>query len=157
MTLPATQISAPGLTHDELETEKTWLKHLNQDADSLDWGRWGKWWADDAFLKFGNAPRVEGKDEIAKYFGPQLSVLELMHHEIIRLSFDKYLGLIYQTVVITYKIKGDPQGRIIQVPGLGVLHKPVGENILRGLETYVDTTPVQAVVKEVLEGTQVNG
>ncbi|CAE6468859.1 unnamed protein product [Rhizoctonia solani] len=156
MALPTTQVSAPGFTQDELETEKTWVKNFNQDADSRDWSKWSKGWADDAFLKFGNAPRVDGKDEIAKYFEPQFSIIGFMHHEIIRLSFDKDLGLIYQTVIITYKIKGDSQGRTIQVPGLAVLHKPVGENILRGLETYVDTAPVQTVVKEVLEGNQAN-
>ncbi|CAE7140886.1 unnamed protein product [Rhizoctonia solani] len=154
MTFPTAQISAPGLTQDQLETEQSWLKHFNQDGDSLDWSKWEKWWAGDAFLQFGNAPRIDGKEAIVKHLEPQLNALELMHHEIIRLSFDKHLGLIYQTVVITYKVKGDPQERTIQVPGLGVLHKRIGEKLLTGFEIYVDKAPIEVVVKEVIQGSQ---
>ncbi|CAE6535246.1 unnamed protein product [Rhizoctonia solani] len=152
MAFPTAQVSAPGLTQDQVEVEMTWLKHFNQDGDSLDWSRWEKWWASDAFLQFGNAPRIEGKEAINKYLEPQINILELMHHEIIRLSFDKSLGLIYQTVIITYKVKGDPQGRTVHVPGLGVLHKRAGDNLLTGLEVYIDKAPIEAIAKEVIEG-----
>ncbi|CAE6383660.1 unnamed protein product [Rhizoctonia solani] len=154
MALTTVQVSASGLTENQLEAEQTWLKHFNQDGDSLNWSRWEKWWAKDAFLQFGNAPRIDGKEAIIKYLEPQINILELMHHEITRLCFDKSLGLIYQTVTITYKVKGDPQGRTIQVPGLGVLHKRVGEDLLMGFEVYIDKSPIEAVIKDVVEGNQ---
>ncbi|CAE6431979.1 unnamed protein product [Rhizoctonia solani] len=150
MTSPTTQISAPGLTEDQLQAERAWVDEFNQAGDSLDWSKWETWWAPDAFLQFANEPRIEGRDAISKFFEPQFAVLELMHHEITRLSFDVPLGLIYQTVVVTYKVKGDPQGRTIQVPGLAALHKRPGENVLRGVEAYVDKAPIEGVVKEVL-------
>ncbi|CCO29561.1 hypothetical protein BN14_03577 [Rhizoctonia solani AG-1 IB] len=146
------QVSAPGLTQDQIQAERIWLDRFMQDTDSLDWSRWGKWWADDAFIQFGNTPKIEGKESIQKYMEPQLGILELMYHEATRISFDVPLGLIYQTTIITYKVKGDLQGRSIQVPGLAVIHKQVGENVLKGFEVYIDREPVAAVVKEVLEG-----
>ncbi|CAE6398429.1 unnamed protein product [Rhizoctonia solani] len=154
MVSPNIQVSAPGLAQDQIQAEQAWLKEFLQDADSLNWSIWGKWWADDAFLQFGNTPRMEGKESIQKYMEPQFSVLEFVHHEVSRISFDVPLGLIYQTVVVTYKVKGDPQGRSIQVPGFSVLHKQVGENLLKGLEVYSDGGPVEAVVKEVLGRTK---
>ncbi|KEP49462.1 SnoaL-like domain protein, partial [Rhizoctonia solani 123E] len=45
MAFATAQISAPGLAQDQLEAEQVWLKQFNQDGDSLDWSRWGKWWA----------------------------------------------------------------------------------------------------------------
>ncbi|KAG8713861.1 hypothetical protein FRC11_010708 [Ceratobasidium sp. 423] len=150
MTSPTTQISAPGLTQDQIQSELAWIDQFNQAGDSLDWSKWEKWWAPDAFMQFANEPRIEGREAISKYLEPQLAVLELMHHGITRLSFDEPLGLIYQSVVITYKIKGDPEGRTIQVPGLAALHKRAGEDVLRGIEVYVDKAPIEAVVKQVL-------
>ncbi|KAF8687554.1 hypothetical protein RHS03_09968, partial [Rhizoctonia solani] len=152
MTSSITQLSAPGLTSEEIQAERAWIDQFAQDSDALDWSRWDKWWADDAFFQFGNTPRIEGKKAIQKYMEPQYSVLEFMHHGVIRISFDVPLGLIYQTTIISYKVKGDLEGRTIQIPGLAILHKRVGENVLKGFEVYIDKGPIEAVAKEVLGG-----
>jgi hypothetical protein len=99
MASPITQLSAPGLSEEQLQAEKAWLQKFNQASDSLDWTRWEKWWDSgrynsrilysaqvayyviriDAFLQFGNQ-RVEGKKAIANFFQEQLGFLDLMHH-----------------------------------------------------------------------------
>ncbi|KAJ1300721.1 hypothetical protein OPQ81_002365 [Rhizoctonia solani] len=107
MAFPTAQVSAPGLTQGQLQDEQTWIKNFMQNGDSLDWSKWEKWWATDAFLQFGNTPRIQGREAISHYLKPQLEVLEFMHHEIIRLSFDLALGLIYSTTDITYKVKAN--------------------------------------------------
>ena len=146
----ATQISAPGLSAEQLLSEQAWLNEFNQAADSLNWLKWEKFWSDDAFLQFGNEPKFIGKSSIADYFSGQLGVLELMHHEIRRHSIDVPSGLIYQTARVTYRIKGDTKARIIEVPGIAVIHKKMGSNVVTGFETYIDKEPISAVVKEVL-------
>lgn len=94
------QISAPGLTEEQLRNEQAWLDEFNQAADSLDWSRWERFWGDgkpylkgffelpraetgrtrDAFLQFGNTPKIIGKSAITSYFEGQLGALDLMHH-----------------------------------------------------------------------------
>ncbi|KAF8604426.1 hypothetical protein BDV93DRAFT_522541 [Ceratobasidium sp. AG-I] len=145
-----TQISAPGLTEEQLQAELAWLKEFNQASDSLDWNRWQEFWADDSFLLFGNTPKIEGKSAITQYFKEQLGYLDLMQHVILRHSFDLPLGLIYQTALVTYQIKGDPKGRQVEVPGIAVLHKQVGSDRITGFETYIDKEPLATIISEIL-------
>ncbi|ELU42424.1 hypothetical protein AG1IA_03555 [Rhizoctonia solani AG-1 IA] len=37
-------ISAPGLTEDQIQTERAWLEGYGKDVDSLDWSKWEKYW-----------------------------------------------------------------------------------------------------------------
>ena len=71
---------------------------------------------------------------------------------ILRHSFDFSLGLIYQTALVTYQIKGDPKGRKVEVPGIAVLHKRVGSSQITGFETYIDKEPLAAIIGELLAG-----
>ncbi|KAB5590023.1 hypothetical protein CTheo_6548 [Ceratobasidium theobromae] len=144
-----TQISAPGLSEEQLQWERAWLQEFNTTSDSLDWLKWEKYWDNNAFLQFGNH-RVEGKEDIAKYFHEQLGVLEFMQHSITRHSFDTPLGLIYQSADVIYKVKGDPQRRAIHTSGIGVIHKRVGSQVLTGLEIFIDKEAIAAIVQEVL-------
>ncbi|CAE6490208.1 unnamed protein product [Rhizoctonia solani] len=151
-TVMSPQISAPGLTEDQIKAEIAWLNEFMQAGDSLDWSRWEKGWEEDAFLQYGNSPRLQGKAAIANYFKEQLGMLEYMHHDLFRFTFDLPLGLVYQASNVKFKIKGDPKGRTIQLPALGVLHKRVGEKVLSGCEVYVDKGPLAAVAQEILQG-----
>ncbi|CAE7111089.1 unnamed protein product [Rhizoctonia solani] len=150
MTLPTAQISAPGLTEEQIQVERAWLAGFVQAVDTLDWSKWEGWWAQDGFIQFGNSPRVQGKEAIAVFHKQAFGAFEYLHHEITRCTFDVALGLIYQTTTLTVRIKGDPEKRTIRVPGLGVIHKKVGEIQTTGNEVYIDTSPVMSVVQEVL-------
>ncbi|CAE6450146.1 unnamed protein product [Rhizoctonia solani] len=150
MTLPAAQVSAPGLTEDQIQAELTWLEGFAHGSESLDWTKWEGFWAKDAFLQFGNLPRIQGKEAIASSHGLMFGAFEYLSHDWTRFSFDVPLGLIYQTCTVTYRVKGDPEKRDLRFPGLSVVHKKIGETQATGLEIYVDSSPVMSVVQEVL-------
>ncbi|KAG8713862.1 hypothetical protein FRC11_010709 [Ceratobasidium sp. 423] len=158
--------SAPGLTDDQIRTEENWLDEWVQAADSMDWSRWEKFWdcgrcnwditvkedslAElDAFLQFCDTPKLEGKDAIARHWQEKFSVLEQFEHtRILRRSFDVTSDLIYQTELLNYRIKGDPQARGIEIHALAVIHKKVGSNVVTGFEAYLDQQPIAEVVRE---------
>ncbi|ELU42423.1 hypothetical protein AG1IA_03554 [Rhizoctonia solani AG-1 IA] len=67
-----------------------------------------------------------------------------------RYSFDLPLGLIYMSATVSFRVKGDPKGRTIQVSVIGVIHKRPGELVATGGEIYFDNSPIVAVIQEVL-------
>ncbi|KAB5590021.1 hypothetical protein CTheo_6546 [Ceratobasidium theobromae] len=149
MSRPVPQVSAPGLSDGEMLKELRWLEEFIGAADSLDWSKWEKYWDDNAFLQFCNCSKIEGKEAIAHHWQEKLGVLEQMEHtEIVRRSFDRSLGIIYQTEKLRYKIKGDPHARVIDVSGLAVIHKKIGSDVITGFETYIDQEPIVTIVRE---------
>lgn len=76
--------------------------------------------------------------------------LDFSLNSILRHSFDPPSGLIYQTALVTYQIKGDPKERKVEVPGIAVLHKRVGGHQVTGFETYMDKEPLVSIIQEVL-------
>ncbi|CAE6395433.1 hypothetical protein ACGC1H_002068 [Rhizoctonia solani] len=151
MTLPTAQISAPGLTEEQVQVERAWLEGYAQAAESLDWTKWEVWWTNDGFLQFGNLPRVQGKDAIASFHAQMFAPFESLRHNFTRYSFDLPLGLIYQTSTVIFRVKDDPEKRDIEIPGLAVIHKKIGEKHATGCEMYLDSSPVMSVVQEVLK------
>ncbi|CUA69005.1 hypothetical protein RSOLAG22IIIB_08257 [Rhizoctonia solani] len=149
MDLPTSQISAPGLTEQQVLDERAWLDGYAKALDSLDWAKWEGRWTEDAFLQFGNLPRIQGKEAIATFHEQMFGAFEYLHHNFTRYSFDVPLELIYQTTIVTFRVKSDPEKRDIQVPGMSVIHKKTGENQATGCEIYVDSSPVMAVVQEI--------
>ncbi|KAG8768041.1 hypothetical protein FRC12_005870 [Ceratobasidium sp. 428] len=134
----------------QLVKEEDWLSRFMEAMDSLDLNRWSEFWTDEIFCQFGNAPKQEGKETVIKFFEPQLKVVQSLTHRILRCSYDTTRGIIYQTTLLTYEVKGDQQSRKITVPGLAVIHKQPAEEKTSGMEIYVDTTPMKEVVKEVM-------
>ncbi|CAE6385969.1 unnamed protein product [Rhizoctonia solani] len=156
MILPTAQISAPGLAEEQILVERAWLEGFSQAAESLDWTKWEEWWTNDVshsdgFLQFGNLPRVQGKDAIASFHAQMFAPFESLQHNFTRYSFDLPLGLIYQTSTVIFRVKDDPEERDIQVPGMAVIHKKIGEKHATGCEMYLDSSPVMSVVQEVLK------
>ncbi|KAG9101141.1 hypothetical protein FRC06_003319 [Ceratobasidium sp. 370] len=133
-----------------LAQEEDWLLRFTEAMDSLDLDRWSAFWTDDVFCQFGNAPRQEGKAAMIKFFEPQMKLVDSLTHTPLRCSYDTVRGIIYQTTLLTYEVKGDQQGRKITVPGLAAIHKRPGEDKISGLEVYADTTPMKEIVKEVM-------
>ncbi|CAE6424123.1 unnamed protein product [Rhizoctonia solani] len=150
MTLLPPQTSAPGLTEEQLQNEWAWLVGFVRVAEQLDWTVWEGWWTQDAFMQFGNIPRLEGKDAIAGSHGKLYGALESTHHDFIRYSVDVPLGLIYLSSNVTFKVKQDPDKREIKLPAIAVIHKKIGESQTTGCEIYCDMAPVMSVVQEVL-------
>ncbi|KAG8706382.1 hypothetical protein FRC08_001107 [Ceratobasidium sp. 394] len=153
MSQSSPEVYAPSLADPQIQAEKEWLDRFNQASDSLDWSRWEKFWDDNAVLQFNNV-RIEGKAEIGKHFEGQFKLLKLMKHTIARLSFVDPPGLIYQNATVTYKVNGDLLDRSIDIPGLAVIHKLPGGKFLTKFETYIDTSSLVPVIKEVAEGNQ---
>ncbi|KAG9102575.1 hypothetical protein FRC06_001769, partial [Ceratobasidium sp. 370] len=67
---------------------------------------------------------------------------------ITRLSFINPPGLIYQNATVTYKVNGDLLDRSIDIPGLAIIHKRPGDELLTKFETYIDTASLVPVIKE---------
>jgi hypothetical protein len=67
-----------------------------------------------------------------------------------RCSFDSVCGIIYQTALVAYQVKGDEQGRTVTIPALAAIHKRAGDEKITGLEVYGDATPMKEIVKEVM-------
>ncbi|KAG9086108.1 hypothetical protein FRC07_013202, partial [Ceratobasidium sp. 392] len=65
-------------------------------------------------------------------------------------SYDTTRGIIYQTALLTYEVKGDSQGRKITVFVLAVVHKQAEEEKVSGIEIYAESTLMKEGVKEVL-------
>ncbi|KAG8706380.1 hypothetical protein FRC08_001105 [Ceratobasidium sp. 394] len=133
-----------------LVKEEEWLLRFTEAMDSLDLNRWSTFWTDDVFCQFGNAPRQEGKTAMIKFFEPQLKLVDSLTHTILRCYYDTTSGIIYQTGLMTYEVKGDQQGRKITMPALAVIHKQQGKETISGLEVYADTTPMKEVAQEVM-------
>ncbi|CAE6468459.1 unnamed protein product [Rhizoctonia solani] len=152
MLSPTVQISASGLTHDQLQAEQAWLEGYAKDVDSLDWSKWGERWDKDAFLQVGNLPKFQGKDAIGNFYKEAfINISDYVHHQYIRYSFDLPLGLIYTTGTVSFKIRDDKKGRTIQVQAIGVIHKRMGESVATGAELYFDNSPITTVLQEVME------
>ncbi|CAE6468454.1 unnamed protein product [Rhizoctonia solani] len=154
MASPTAQTPVTSITQDQLQAEKAWIEGYYKDLDGLDWSKWEKYWDKDAFLQVGNLSRVHGRGAIENFYKDGLiNIFESVHHESNReLTLDEFLGLIYSSRVVSYKIKGDPKGRTIRVPEMAVIHKRPGENVATGAEIYFDNTPIAAAVQEVMEG-----
>lgn len=52
--------------------------------------------------------------------------------------------------MLTYRVKEDSQGRIAEVPALAVIHKEIGQEVITGMEIFVDRAPVLEIVKDVM-------
>ncbi|KAG9121414.1 hypothetical protein FRC07_002639 [Ceratobasidium sp. 392] len=128
----------------QLTKEEDWLKRFTEAMDSLDVNCWN------FVCQLGNAPKQEGKTTTIKFFEPQMKLLQSFTHTTLRCSYDTMRGIIYQTALLTYEVKGDSQGRKITVPVLAVVHKQLDAEQASGIEIYADTTPMKEVVKEVL-------
>ncbi|KAF8604429.1 hypothetical protein BDV93DRAFT_606111 [Ceratobasidium sp. AG-I] len=133
-----------------LENEEEWVARFTDAMDSLDWVRWGPYWSNGAFLQFGNAPKQVGNEIIGQFVGVQKKLVKKMTHRTLRCSYDSARGLIYQSAILTYRVNGDTQDRTTDVPALAVIHKQIGEEVITGMEIFVDRAPVMEIVKEVM-------
>ncbi|CAE6335659.1 unnamed protein product [Rhizoctonia solani] len=142
-------VSAQGLTGEQLHAEENWLSEWTLAADSMDWSQWESFWDNNAFLQFSDTPKLEGKEAIAHHWREKFGFLDQFKHiRVVRRSFDVTSGLIYQTELLNYRIKGDPKARDIEIRALVVIHKKIGSATIEGFEAYFNQQPIADVVRE---------
>ncbi|KAG8768036.1 hypothetical protein FRC12_005865 [Ceratobasidium sp. 428] len=135
-----------GLTKEQWEFEQKWLKDFNDATDTIDWEQWKHFWHEgldlDAFFNFCGSSRIEGKMALGKYFKKYFMGYKQMEHKPTRHSFDVSRGIIYQSLIVSSIVKGDKGDRSIDIQGITLIHKRVGESQTRGLEVYADVSPL---------------
>ena len=74
-------------------------------------------------------------------FEKQFQVIETMNHEVGEV--DVLPEKIYQSALITYTVKNDPERKKITLSGMAVFHKKINEAYLTAFDVYLDPSPLQ--------------
>jgi hypothetical protein len=73
-----------------------------------------------------------------------------MHCRVV--SFDILPDKIYQVARVTYKLKNDPSGKAIVLPGLAVFYKAPEDSKLNRFDVYIDISPVFKRAQDIAAG-----
>ncbi|KAI8577486.1 hypothetical protein K450DRAFT_212779, partial [Umbelopsis ramanniana AG] len=125
-----------------------WLQGFHAASDSLDSTEFVQnYFTEDAVVQFGNNPVVKAHGPFIEIQSQRLKVLESMSHEVV--SFDILPDKIYQVASVTYKVKNDPSGEAIVIPGLAVFYKALEDSKINRFEVYIDISPVFKRAQEI--------
>ncbi|OLN87218.1 hypothetical protein CCHL11_03542 [Colletotrichum chlorophyti] len=128
-------------THDEV---LAWLQHSWEIHDSLDVTKFDDVYSKGAQLKFANHPVAEGIDAIRQVFAPNFPSLSYMKHTT-RQADKVGDNHIWLSAEITYRAKGDPENREINIPAAGhVTLVTEGEEAgkIAQMEVFLDHAPI---------------
>ncbi|KAJ7596374.1 hypothetical protein C8J56DRAFT_286990 [Mycena floridula] len=149
---PDKVFGVPEYVHNLSDEEYAWVAKHNYTVDT-DFNAWFDMYAEDAWLQFGNSPRIFGREAIRAHFLPILTgVSQYLRHNVVRDVSVPSLGLIFQESIAHTVVPNDPENKVIAVPVIGVMHRKPGEKLMRGHQLYIDMTEViaraQSVAKE---------
>lgn len=125
---------------------KQWLVKFHEASASLNTTHWlNSCFSPKVTLVYANMPLIAGRDNVHLLFEAFLSRLEEMTHHIQSFDFIEQENKILQAASIVYRVKGDEEGKVVDIPGFAafVLEKDSeGEIRLVRNQTWLDPSPV---------------
>ena len=126
---------------DHVAAAYQWLSDFHAHGDALSPEAWvTKFYTTDCEMRFPGQPLLKGHSAIIGFFKNQFTRLESMTHIIKHV--DVTLSRTYQEATILYVVKGDPEKQKVEVKGLAVFGKAIGEDKIKFFTVYLDPSPL---------------
>jgi ketosteroid isomerase-like protein len=116
-----------------------WLVALYAQVDAAELDAYLEKYADDAVLRFGSAPPVQGKAAIREALGHGHARHEMAH------TFTNVWTVADSTIcefAVRYTMRDD--GRVVELPSLAILRRRLSDQLIDDMRVYIDPTPLNA-------------
>jgi ketosteroid isomerase-like protein len=116
-----------------------WLIDLYVQVDAADLDAYLEKYADDAVLRFGSAPSVQGKAAVREALGHGHARHEMAH------TFTNVWTVDESTIcefAVRYTMRED--GRVVELPSLAILRRRASDQLIDDMRVYIDPTPLNA-------------
>lgn len=113
------------------------MKELFETVDAMDAGAFARFFTEDGVFRFGNAPSVSGRDEIARSVDEFYSALSSLQHQI--LDVWEQDDVVISEVEVTYNRK---DGARIDLPASTIAR--CDGDLISDYRIYMDISPLFA-------------
>ncbi|UJR12951.1 hypothetical protein I4U23_017125 [Adineta vaga] len=121
-----------------------WLERFHEVNSSLNAEKFvTEFFTEDAVMQYANNPPVKGHHNLIQNFKANFDQVDMLEHETEHV--DVLPDRIYQTIYVSFKVKGDPE--VIRLRGLRVFHKTSEEQKMQRYDVFADITPIMEKIK----------